>query len=127
MWKAGRTRHGKPRSADWPMWPTRSQLPGRKTISARTVETPKEEKRIMMGSKKISMAAWLAAALLISSSTALAQSGQQNPPPAQQSDKDKKPVVQDLTLDTAAPPVSAEEDAAYKAFADELDTKKKIQ
>jgi tetratricopeptide (TPR) repeat protein len=80
----------------------------------------------MTGDKKICMAAWLAAALLASSGVALAQSsGQQNPPPAQQ--QDKKPNVQDLTLDNPAPPASAEEDTAYKAFSDELDTKKKIQ
>jgi tetratricopeptide (TPR) repeat protein len=42
-----------------------------------------------------------------------AQSGQQNPPPAQQTDKDK---ANTLTLDTPAPPVNPEEDAAYKAF-----------
>src|SRR5580692_7929520 len=42
------------------------------------------------------------------------QSGQQNPPPAQQqTDKDK---ANTLTLDTPAPPVNAEEDAAFKAF-----------
>ena len=44
------------------------------------------------------------------------QSGQQNPPtpPAQQqTDKDKSNT---LTLDTPAPPVNPEEDAAYKAF-----------
>src|ERR1700674_5278670 len=43
------------------------------------------------------------------------QSGQsgQSSPPAQQSDKDK---ANTLTLDTPAPPVSAEEDAAFKAF-----------
>lgn len=46
-----------------------------------------------------------------------AQSGQgsQSQPPAQQSDKSKTPDVAPLSLD-AAPPVSAEEDAAYKAF-----------
>jgi len=42
------------------------------------------------------------------------QSGQQNPPSAQQqTDKDK---ANTLTLDTPAPPVNAEEDAAFKAF-----------
>jgi tetratricopeptide (TPR) repeat protein len=42
------------------------------------------------------------------------QSGQQSPPPAQQqTDKDK---ANTLTLDTPAPPVNAEEDAAFKAF-----------
>lgn len=45
------------------------------------------------------------------------QSGQggQSQPPAQQSDKPKTPEVAPLSLD-AAPPVSAEEDAAYKVF-----------
>ena len=73
------------------------------------------------------LAGWLAAALLASSGAALAQSSgqQQNPPPAQ-TDK-KQPNVQDLTLDSAAPPVNAEEDAAYKAFSSEPDNKKKIQ
>jgi tetratricopeptide (TPR) repeat protein len=41
--------------------------------------------------------------------------GGQSQPPAQQSDKTKTPDVTPLTLDTAVP-VSAEEDAAYKAF-----------
>jgi tetratricopeptide (TPR) repeat protein len=41
------------------------------------------------------------------------QSSQQNPPPAQQTDKDK---ANTLTLDTPAPPVNPEEDAAFKAF-----------
>src|SRR5262249_2604679 len=78
--------------------------------------------------RKVCLAAWLAAALLTSSGAALAQSGQQNPPPPQQpADKDKKANVQDLTLDAPAPPVNAEEDAAYKAFADELDGDKKVQ
>jgi tetratricopeptide (TPR) repeat protein len=49
-----------------------------------------------------------------SGSSQSGQSGQQNPPPAQQqTDKDK---ANTLTLDTPAPPVNAEEDAAYKAF-----------
>lgn len=45
------------------------------------------------------------------------QSGQggQSQPPAQSSDKSKTPDVTPLTLDTA-PPVSAEEDGAFKAF-----------
>jgi len=41
--------------------------------------------------------------------------GSQSQPPAQQTDKAKTPEVTPLTLD-ASPPVSAEEDAAYKAF-----------
>jgi len=90
----------------------------------------------MTARKTISRTAWLAFALLVSSGFAQAQSGgQQSPPPAQQppaqqppaQQQDKKPNVQDLTLDAPAPPTSAEEDGAYKAYADELDTKKKIQ
>jgi tetratricopeptide (TPR) repeat protein len=58
--------------------------------------------------------------LAFAGGTAVAQSaqsgqGSQSQPPAQQSDKPKTPEVTPLTLDTA-PPVSAEEDAAYKAF-----------
>jgi tetratricopeptide (TPR) repeat protein len=41
--------------------------------------------------------------------------GSQSQPPAQQTDKSKTPEVTPLTLDALAP-VSAEEDAAYKAF-----------
>ena len=41
------------------------------------------------------------------------QAGQSAPPAQQQTDKDKANA---LTLDTPAPPVNAEEDAAYKAF-----------
>src|SRR5277367_1685274 len=41
------------------------------------------------------------------------QSGQSAPPAQQPADKDK---ANTLTLDTPAPPVNAEEDAAYKAF-----------
>src|SRR5208282_884904 len=49
-----------------------------------------------------------------SGSSQSSQSGQSSPPPAQQPiDKDK---ANTLTLDTPAPPVNAEEDAAYKAF-----------
>jgi tetratricopeptide (TPR) repeat protein len=49
-----------------------------------------------------------------SGSSQSGQTGQQNPPPAQQqTDKDK---ANTLTLDTPAPPVNADEDAAYKAF-----------
>jgi tetratricopeptide (TPR) repeat protein len=46
------------------------------------------------------------------------QSGQggQSKPSAQSSDKSKTPDVTPLTLDAPPPPVSAEEDAAYKAF-----------
>lgn len=59
------------------------------------------------------------------------QSGQggQSQPPAQSNDKSKTPDVAPLTLDSAPPPVSAEEDAAFKAFqaAPMNDTKQKIQ
>jgi tetratricopeptide (TPR) repeat protein len=41
------------------------------------------------------------------------QSSQSSPPAPQQTDKDK---ANTLTLDTPAPPVNAEEDAAFKAF-----------
>lgn len=59
------------------------------------------------------------------------QSGQggQSQPPAQSNDKSKTPDVAPLTLDSAPPPVSAEEDAAFKTFqaAPMNDTKQKIQ
>ncbi|HKW31576.1 MAG TPA: tetratricopeptide repeat protein [Candidatus Acidoferrum sp.] len=59
------------------------------------------------------------------------QSGQggQSQPPAQSSDKSKTPDVTPLTLDSAPPPVSAEEDAAFKAFqaVPVNDAKQKIQ
>jgi len=42
--------------------------------------------------------------------------GQAQTPPPQQGDKPKTPDVAPLTLDAAAPPVNADEDAAYKAF-----------
>jgi tetratricopeptide (TPR) repeat protein len=58
------------------------------------------------------------------------QSGQggQSQPPAQ-SDKPKAPDVTPLTLDSAPPPVNAEEDAAFKSFqaAPMSDAKQKIQ
>lgn len=55
--------------------------------------------------------------------------GGQSQPPAQSNDKSKTPDVTPLTLDSAPPPVSAEEDAAFKAFqaAPMNDTKQKIQ
>ncbi len=54
--------------------------------------------------------------------------GTQSTAPAKQSDKPKTPEVTPLTLD-AAPPVSAEEDAAYKAFqvVNANDSAKKIE
>ena len=58
------------------------------------------------------------------------QSGQgsQSQPPAQQTDKSKTPEVTPLMLDVPAP-VSAEEDAAYKAFqaVNQNDAAKKIE
>ena len=81
----------------------------------------------MKGNNEVRMAALMASALLAMSGAALAQSGQQNPPPAQQSQDKDKNKVQDLTLDNPAPPVSAEEDAAYKAFTDATDFKKRIE
>jgi tetratricopeptide (TPR) repeat protein len=68
---------------------------------------------------------------------AVAQSGQssqggqggQSQPPAQSTDKSKTPDVTPLTLDAAPPPVSAEEDAAFKAFqaVPQTDLNKKIE
>jgi tetratricopeptide (TPR) repeat protein len=59
------------------------------------------------------------------------QSGQgsQSQPPAQSTDKSKTPDVTPLSLDSAPPPVSAEEDAAFKAFqaVPMTDAKQKIQ
>src|SRR5215467_15493889 len=59
------------------------------------------------------------------------QSGQggQSQPPAQSSDKPKTPDVTPLTLDSAPPPVNAEEDAAFKAFqaVPNTDVTKKIE
>src|SRR5258707_14277164 len=67
----------------------------------------------------IGLGAATVAALLIGVVAAAhgSQYGQagQSQPPAQQTDKPKTPEVTPLTLDVA-PPVSAEEDAAYKAF-----------
>src|SRR5580698_7811167 len=48
-----------------------------------------------------------------SGGTQSGQSGQSAPPAQQPADKDK---ANTLTLDTPAPPVNAEEDAAFKAF-----------
>lgn len=44
------------------------------------------------------------------------QGSQSSPPAQQQSDKDKAAAGSTLTLDVPAPPVNAEEDAAFKAF-----------
>jgi len=55
--------------------------------------------------------------------------GSQSQPPAQSTDKSKTPDVTPLSLDSAPPPVSAEEDAAFKAFqaVPMTDAKQKIQ
>ncbi len=78
-------------------------------------------------------AATLAGLLASASGVAMAQGSQsgqggQSQPPAQQTDKSKTPEVTPLTLD-APPPVSAEEDTAYKAFAAVIpdDSAKKIE
>ena len=59
------------------------------------------------------------------------QSGQgsQSQPSAQSTDKSKTPDVTPLSLDSAPPPVNAEEDTAFKAFqaVPMSDTKQKIQ
>lgn len=72
----------------------------------------------------------VAALLLLACGVAAAQGSQggQSQPPAQSGDKPKTPEVTPLTLD-AAPPVSAEEDAAFKAFqaVPVSDSKQKIQ
>ena len=79
----------------------------------------------------------ISALLLASCGVAAAQGSQgsqssqggQSQPPAQTSDKPKAPEVTPLTLDSAPPPVNAEEDAAFKAFqaAPMNDAKQKIQ
>ncbi len=64
----------------------------------------------------------IAGLLLMGGLGAAAQSGsgqsgqQQTPPPAQQQTDKDKDKANTLTLDTPAPPVNAEEDAAFKAF-----------
>ena len=79
----------------------------------------------------------IGALLLASCSVASAQGrqgsqssqGGQSQPPAQPADKSKTPDVAPLTLDSAPPPVNAEEDAAFKAFQEVPlnETKQKIQ
>src|SRR4029077_10251894 len=54
-----------------------------------------------------------ACAVAAAQSAQSSQSGQTSPPAQQQTDKDK---ANTLTLETPAPPVNAEEDAAFKAF-----------
>jgi tetratricopeptide (TPR) repeat protein len=82
-------------------------------------------------SQKWTKAGAFAAALLFgcmaaSAQSGSSQSGQSSPPAQQQTDKDK---ANTLTLDTPAPPVNAEEDAAFKAFdtVPMTDGSKKIQ
>ncbi len=68
--------------------------------------------------QKLMGAGSVAGLLLMGCVTAAAQSGsgqQSSPPAQQQTDKDKD-KANTLTLDTPAPPVNAEEDAAFKAF-----------
>jgi len=76
----------------------------------------------------------LAGFLIGSCGLAVAQGSQgsqggQSQPPAQSTDKSKTPDVTPLSLDSAPPPVSAEEDAAFKAFqaVPMTDAKQKIQ
>jgi tetratricopeptide (TPR) repeat protein len=92
-----------------------------------------EEKSMIRGRKFFLEAVTIAGLLLAANGIAAAQgmgSGQgtqgQTPPPA--GDKSKTPDVAPLTLDAPAP-VSAEEEAAYKAFHDApmSDTNKKIE
>lgn len=70
----------------------------------------------------------LCAGVILAAHASQSGQGSQSQPPAQQSDKPKPPDTTPLTLDVA-PPVSAEEDAAYKAFQDVLpsDASKKIE
>jgi tetratricopeptide (TPR) repeat protein len=72
--------------------------------------------------------------MLVASGVAAAQGmgtgqGSQSQPPAQQTDKSKTPEVAPLTLDAGAPPVNADEDAAFKAFLSlpQNDSNKKIE
>jgi tetratricopeptide (TPR) repeat protein len=84
--------------------------------------------------EKIRLGAATVAGLLACTSAIAAARGlqygqaSQSQPPAQQTDKPKTPEVTPLTLDAVAP-VSAEEDAAYKAFqvVNPNDSAKKIE
>ncbi len=88
----------------------------------------------MKSNRKLCSATGAVAGLMLCwSGVALAQAsqsgqGSQSQPPAQQAGKSKTPEVTPLTLD-AAPPVNAEEDAAYKAFqtVNQSDSAKKIE
>lgn len=92
----------------------------------------------MRSNRKLLLDALTISALLFASCGAAAAQGSQvsqssqggqSQPPAQTSDKPKAPDVTPLTLDSAPPPVNAEEDAAFKAFqaAPMSDAKQKIQ
>ncbi len=75
----------------------------------------------MRKKRNFGLGATTAAALLVGVNLVAAarspqyRQGSQSQPPAQQADKPKTPEVTPLTLNVA-PPVSAEEDVAYKAF-----------
>lgn len=74
----------------------------------------------------------IAGLLLLACSGVAAQysgSGQNPPPTPTPQQNEKKPATDTLTLDTPAPPVNAEEDAAFKAFDSSpmTDSTKKIQ
>lgn len=71
----------------------------------------------------------MAGLMLCTSGVARAQGGQGQPAQQQQSDKDKAPAATPLSLDAAAPPVNAEEDAAFKAYqaVAPTDDKKKVE
>lgn len=92
----------------------------------------------MNGIRKFWLEALTVSGLLLASCSMAAaqgsqgsQSGQggQSQPPVQSTDKSKTPDVTPLTLDSAPPPVNAEEDAAFKAFqaVPMSDAKQKIQ
>src|SRR5882757_7326503 len=71
----------------------------------------------------------MAVAVLLLCTTGIARAqGSQSQPAPQPSDKSKTPEITPLSLDAAAP-VSADEDAAYKAFHDipPADMKKKVE
>src|SRR5258708_7443414 len=71
-------------------------------------------KKWNIGLGAATFAAFLIGIVAAAQGSQYGQAGQSQPP-AQQTDKPKTPEVTPLTLD-ASPPVSAEEDAAYKAF-----------
>jgi tetratricopeptide (TPR) repeat protein len=89
----------------------------------------------MMAKWRICSGLGLAALILAGGKVSLAQTGGQYSTPGQQQqpqqNKDKKPAVEPLSLDkgtTTAPPVNAEEDAAFKAYSEipASDAQKKI-